>query len=226
MLYWQFDWLWSTWVADFNETTLKSRSEATPNLSAPKGRRPAKARDKFAFPLNLAFPFLICCLYSLVFRATAFFYRSVLDIWQNMHRDWTDKWFCAKAIFIHSFTFFRFSNANSILRNFQFCSPLSQRNRIGKAGRFNKFRERGCFASLDEYSHISPPIPTKRPPFTYFSRIHDSELNQYSEMIFSAGTFSRWSGRGSLFTFIAGMERQLCRFKIRQGIWTLAWSVC
>lgn len=116
-------------------------SPAQEQLEICQPRKP-EARDKFAFPLNLAFPFLICCLYSLVFRTTAFFCRSVLDIWQNMHRDWTDKWFCAKAIFIHSFTFFRFSNANSILRNFQFCSPPSHWNRIGKAGgRFNKFRE-------------------------------------------------------------------------------------
>lgn len=94
-------------------------SPAQEQLEICQPRKP-EARDKFAFPLNLAFPFLICCLYSLVFRTTAFFCRSVLDIWQNMHRDWTDKWFCAKAIFIHSFTFSGFRMQTQFCEIFNF----------------------------------------------------------------------------------------------------------
>lgn len=68
-LYWQLDWLWSTWVADFNETTLKPRSEATSNLSAPKAGDRRKRETNLHFRLTLHFhSWFVVCIPSLFER--------------------------------------------------------------------------------------------------------------------------------------------------------------
>jgi hypothetical protein len=88
-------------VQPFRDTHNRIKS---PNKNCQPPREMAGAGDKFAFPLNLA-PMLnsvVCILNSLHCNFSRFSFSLVLDIWQNMHRDWTDKWFCAIAIFIYS----------------------------------------------------------------------------------------------------------------------------
>ena len=58
----------------------------------------------------------VVCIFDSVHCNFSLF-SLVLDIWQNMHRDWTDKWFCVIAIFIYSL-FSTVSNANSIFAKF------------------------------------------------------------------------------------------------------------
>lgn len=112
------DRLWNTWMDDFNQATLwfalnskKLNQIAKHKFVNPKWKNRC---DRFAFPLNLASLCLISLFaFSSALRMANSFFNTLVCcsvFWQNMHRDWTDKWFCATAIFIYSlFSLFRFS---------------------------------------------------------------------------------------------------------------------
>lgn len=117
-----------TWTANFNEATLwfvhrLTKKEAKSNHQI-KTVNPQENCEEtnLHFRLTLRSDAKLCCLQSLDSKLqTVCLARSSFDISQNMHRDWTDKWFCAIAIFIYTL-FSGHSNANSILLNFQFHS--------------------------------------------------------------------------------------------------------
>lgn len=196
-LYCLCDRSWNTWAVDFCEATRWLTccnfwirgSELVDKLPT---RAKENRRDKFGFPLNLA---SLCLI--LLFAFPRFSPRlanrislvacSIFD--KTCTEIELDKWFCAIAIFIHSL-FFRYSNANSILLNFQFHSIFSDSFfRVKMGRRCAVFCSGSCLqVTLPKLSGFFMEIHIWQwrtlPVAPLFIRFHDFKLNRYSDMIF------------------------------------------